>query len=224
MKLQRENIRKHDLRSDFYSNNFGWFFCTFHVAFTWVKKNEILTLVPNPHIPSYISCSTSLTVEQHYSHSQTLEQQQQQTEKKFENWFRWAIQLLEDGLTRAFLIQHANSRCCCIAIQYFSNTFWKISCNISHLKWFFIYLYTTRSNDCEACEKLASPHMLKRMRKKERNKEWNALWVDHCVCVCAKLHIDIEIATRLTELIRNKKKVKIRLTDWVKRAKMKYTD
>lgn len=93
--FRQKNIRKHDLRSNFYSNNFGWFFCTFYVAFTWVKKNEILPLVPNPHIPSYISCSTSLTVEQHYSHSQRheQEQQQQQTEKKFENWFHCAIHL-----------------------------------------------------------------------------------------------------------------------------------
>lgn len=54
------------------------------------------------------------------------------------------------------------------AIQYFSNTFWKISYYFSHFKWFFVYLFTSE--------------WLQGMRKTLMAvKERNALWVDHCV-------------------------------------------
>lgn len=182
-----ENIRKQDLQAIFTPTTLADSFAPFYLAFPWVEeKSKFLHLLPShKHIPNSISCSTPLA----HCWTKLFTLANNSNEKKFENWFHCEIQLLEDGLTRAFPFkrvdiahsQHANSLLP-TAIQYFGNTFWKISYYISHLKWFFIYLHTTRLSDCKACEKPSPSPMRKRMRKAgERKRERNALWVDHCV-------------------------------------------
>lgn len=102
--------------------------------------------------------------------------------KRVENWFRYEIELHQDGLTRASpcaKVDRIYSACKRFAKQF--NTFgekYTYSFFFLHLKWLIAYLCSM--NDCKACEELSLAWRL---------NEWKKCFMSRSLC--AKLHIDI---------------------------------